>query len=196
MVASVELLRPGRLLVANPRLADSNFERTVVMLVAYGEEGALGLILNRPSDMAVSSPLPQWAHIAAEPAVMFLGGPVAHQAVICLARAVPSRGGKPPAGDGGGGWKELDGDLGTLDLDSDPGAVSGQLSVIRLFAGYAGWAAGQLEGEMEVGAWWVLDAEPDDPFTAAPGSLWKRVLLRQAEPLRLVAFYPDNPAWN
>ncbi len=196
MVASVELLRPGRLLVANPRLADSNFERTVVMLVAYGEEGALGLILNRPSDMAVSSPLPQWAHIAAEPAVMFLGGPVAHQAVICLARAVPSRGGKPPAGDGGGGWKELDGDLGTLDLDSDPGAVSGQLSVIRLFAGYAGWAAGQLEGEMEAGAWWVLDAEPDDPFTAAPGSLWKRVLLRQAEPLRLVAFYPDNPAWN
>lgn len=191
MVASVELLRPGRLLVANPRLADSNFERTVVMLVAYGEEGALGLILNRPSDMAVSSPLPQWAHIAAEPAVMFLGGPVSHQAVICLARAVPTTGGGPA-----GGWKELEGDLGTLDLDSDPGAISGQLSAIRLFAGYAGWAAGQLEGEMEAGAWWVLDAEPDDPFTVAPDSLWKRVLLRQAEPLRLVAFYPANPAWN
>ncbi len=196
MVASIELLRPGRLLVANPRLADSNFERTVVMLVAYGEDGALGLILNRPSDMAVSSPLPQWAHIAAEPAVMFLGGPVSHQAVICLARAVPTGGGAPKGDGAGGGWKELDGDLGTLDLDSDPGAVSGRLGAIRLFAGYAGWAAGQLEAEMEAGAWWVLDADPDDPFTAAPENLWKRVLLRQAEPLRLVAFYPDNPAWN
>ena len=94
------------------------------------------------------------------------------------------------------GWKELDGDLGTLDLDIDPGAVAGRLGALRLFAGYAGWAAGQLEGEIEAGAWWVLDAAHDDPFTPEPEALWKQVLLRQAEPLRLVAFYPDNPAWN
>lgn len=226
MVASMELLRAGRLLVANPKLADSNFERTVVMLVAYGEEGALGLVLNRPSDMVVSSPLPQWAHLAAQPAVMFLGGPVAHQAVICLARALPGGAGHAPsppappdrdlevpfggatflpgldeAGLGGGlrgveGWKDLDGDLGTLDLDIDPDTVAGHLSALRLFAGYAGWAAGQLEAEIEAGAWWVLDSAHDDPFTPDPDALWKRVLLRQGEPLALVAFYPDNPAWN
>jgi putative transcriptional regulator len=207
------------------------------MLVAYGVEGALGLVLNRPSDMAVSAPLPQWAHLATEPAVMFLGGPVAHQAVICLARSASRGQGHPatptwpgpqglpdptsdPTGVPGigipgigqaipgaqpgaadesavpGGWKQLDGDLGTLDLEGDPDAFAGRVSALRVFAGYAGWAGGQLEGEIEAGAWWVLDAAPDDAFSAEPDSLWKRVLLRQPEPLRLVAFYPDNPAWN
>jgi len=223
--------------VANPNLKDPNFDRCVVMIVAYGMEGALGLVLNRPSDMAVSSPLPQWAHLATEPAVMFLGGPVAHQAVICLARSVPAGKGHPatptwpgsqgvqdpssdltgipgisipgigqavpgsqPAGGGEsaapGGWKQLDGDLGTLDLEGDPDAFAGRVRSLRVFAGYAGWAAGQLEGEIESGAWWVLDAAPDDAFSAEPDTLWKRVLLRQPGPLRLVAFYPDNPVWN
>ncbi|MGC8514073.1 MAG: YqgE/AlgH family protein [Acidimicrobiales bacterium] len=232
MGAGTQLLKAGRLLVANPKLTDPNFDRTVVMLVAYGIEGALGLVLNRPSDMAVSTPLPQWAHFATEPAVMFLGGPVAHQAVICLARSTsPGRGhpatptwpgsqsaqdpspdpteipgigraipsSQPAAGGEGavlGGWKQLDGDLGTLDLEGDPDAFAGRIGALRVFAGYAGWAAGQLEGEIESGAWWVLDAAAEDPFSAAPGTLWKRVLLRQREPLRLVAFYPDNPVWN
>lgn len=240
--AGTELLRAGRLLVANPKLLDPNFDRCVVMIVAYGIEGALGLVLNRPSDMAVSSPLPQWAQLATDPAVMFLGGPVAHQAVICLARTGPparehpatptrpaSQGGQEPGSDptavpgagipgigipgigqaipgsqpavGGesaspGGWKQLDGDLGTLDLEGDPDAFTGRVRALRVFAGYAGWAAGQLEGEIESGAWWVLDAAPDDAFSAEPETLWKRVLLRQPEPLRLVAFYPDNPVWN
>ncbi len=227
--AGKHLLKAGRLLVANPKLTDPNFDRSVVMLVAYGIEGALGLVLNRPSDMAVSTPLPQWAHFANEPAVLFLGGPVAHQAVICLARsslagrghpatptwpssqdpssdptetpgigrAIP--GSQPTAGsDSGalGAWKQFDGDLGTLDLEGDPDSFAGRIRALRVFAGYAGWAAGQLEGEIESGAWWVLDAAPDDAFSPAPDTLWKRVLLRQPEPLRLIAFYPDNPVWN
>src|SRR5690348_7418296 len=83
----VELLAAGRLLVANPLLPDPNFDRTVVLLLAYGDDGALGLVLNRPSETRLSAPLPEWEPVAATPAVLFVGGPVQHQAVICLARA-------------------------------------------------------------------------------------------------------------
>jgi putative transcriptional regulator len=180
------VLRAGRLLVANPRLPDPNFDRTVVLLLAHGEEGALGLVLNRPSRMDVAEPLPQWGHLAAEPAVLFLGGPVQHQAVICLARNLP--------GGGADGWKEVAPGVATLDLEQDPETVAGQVRQVRLFAGYAGWGAGQLEGEIDSGAWWVVDAEPEDAFTVEPADLWSRVLRRQPFPLAFVSWYPDDPA--
>jgi putative transcriptional regulator len=193
-------LRAGRLLVANPLLPDPNFDRTVVLLVAYSEgDGALGLVLNRPSRMEVASPLPQWRHLAAEPAVVFVGGPVQHQAVICLARAsgfsLPGGATTAPSV-ADQAFKLLTNHVGTLDLDSDPGALSDLLSEVRVFAGYAGWASGQLEGEIAAGAWWLVDAEADDPFFAEPEKLWKRVLRRQRGPLRFVAYYPDDPSAN
>ena len=188
-------MRAGRLLVANPLLPDPNFDRTVVLLLASGEEGALGLVLNRPSQMDVGEPLPQWEHLAAEPAVLFLGGPVQHQAVICLARNAPG-GGPPPAEEAEADeeWREVAPGVATIDLDQDPGAVDGRVRQVRMFAGYAGWSAGQLEGEIEAGAWWVVDAEPGDAFTLDPDRLWKQVLRRQGYPLAFVSWYPDDPA--
>lgn len=180
------MLRAGCLLVANPLLPDPNFDRTVVLLLAYNDEGALGLVLNRPSQMGVSEPLPQWEHLAAAPAVLFLGGPVQHQAVICLARNAAEEAGAD-------GWKEVAPGVGTVDLDQDPVSVAGRVGQVRLFAGYAGWAAGQLEGEMEAGAWWVVDPDPGDAFTVRPGELWKQVLRRQRPPLKFVSYYPDEP---
>ncbi|MDE3204283.1 MAG: YqgE/AlgH family protein [Acidobacteriota bacterium] len=196
------MLRAGRLLVANPLLPDPNFDRTVVLLLAHGEEGALGLVLNRPSQMEVGDPLPQWEHLAAEPAVLFLGGPVQHQAVICLARSDPgaSRPGDPTPAAGTeavtppGDWKEVAPGIGTVDLDQDPGRVGDAVGEVRMFAGYAGWSAGQLEGEIDAGAWWVVDAETSDAFTLDPAELWKQVLRRQPYPLAFVSWYPDDPA--
>lgn len=183
--------RAGRLLVANPLLPDPNFDRTVVLLLAYNGEGALGLILNRPSQMDVGEPLPQWEHLAAAPAVLFLGGPVQHQAVICLARNTPA----PRAGrDPDDGWKEVAPGVATIDLDQDPGSVAGRVRQVRMFAGYASWAGGQLESEIQAGAWWIIDAEPEDAFTLDPGELWKRVLRRQPPPLAFVSYYPDAPS--
>jgi putative transcriptional regulator len=176
----------GRLLVANPLLPDPNFDRTVVLLIAHSGEGALGLVLNRPSQMEVGDPLPQWARLAAEPPVLFLGGPVAHQAVICLAR----RPGPAPAGAG----PEVAPGVATVDLDQDPEQALGGAGPVRLFAGYAGWAPGQLEGELEAGAWWVVDAEPSDPFTLDPKGLWRAVLRRQRPPLCFVAWFPEDPS--
>jgi putative transcriptional regulator len=188
----LEFVQAGRLLVANPLLPDPNFDRTVVFLIAYGEDGAVGLVLNRPSGTTVAAPLPRWEHMAASPAVIFVGGPVQNDAVICLARSL----GHPAAAAPPREWKAVTPDVGTLDLDLDPDAVQSSMSGLRLFAGYAGWAPGQLEGEIAAGAWWVVDAEPDDVFCDEPGQLWKAVLRRQGSSLAVVASYPANPAWN
>src|ERR1700722_11911587 len=188
----LDVLRPGRLIVANPLLPDPNFDRTVVMLLAYSDAGALGLVLHRPSDTTVAAPLPRWEHLAASPPVVFVGGPVQHQAVICLARAL----GHPAAGIPPSGWSAVLPEVGTLDLDLDPEGLQSSFSQVRIFAGYAGWGAGQLEAELAAGAWWILDAEADDAFCEQPGGLWKQVLRRQGGSLALVAAYPDDPMLN
>jgi putative transcriptional regulator len=190
--ADLKLLRAGRLIVANPLLPDPNFDRTVVMLLAYGEEGALGLVLNRPSETMLAAPLPRWERLAASPAVVFVGGPVQHQAVICLARAL----GHPAAAVPPDGWSAVLPEVGTIDLDLDPDELQASLSQVRVFAGYAGWTAGQLEAEIGAGAWWILDALPEDAFSEEPNELWKRVLRRQGGSLALVASYPDDPMLN
>ena len=87
-------------------------------------------------------------------------------------------------------------EVGTLDLDLDPDGLQASFSQVRVFAGYAGWGGGQLEAELGAGAWWILDADPDDAFCDQPGVLWKRVLRRQGGSLALVAAYPDDPMLN
>jgi putative transcriptional regulator len=186
------VLAAGRLIVANPLLPDPNFDRTVVMLLAYGDEGALGVVLNRPSETLLAAPLPRWERLAASPAVVFVGGPVQHQAVICLARAF----GHPAAAIPPDGWSAVLPEVGTIDLDLDPDELQTSLSQVRVFAGYAGWTAGQLEAEIGAGAWWILDALPEDAFCDEPDELWKQVLRRQGGSLALVASYPDDPMLN
>ncbi len=190
--AGYQLVQAGRLLVANPLLPDPNFDRTVVLLLAYSEEGALGVVLNRPSETLVAAPLPRWEQLAADPAVVFVGGPVEGQAVICLARAT----GPADSEESTSGWQAVTADVGIQGLDEDPDGLHPGVSEVRVFAGYAGWMAGQLENEIGLGAWWVVDAEPEDPFSDEPGELWKRVLRRQRGSLALVSAYPDNPNFN
>ncbi|HLY82845.1 MAG TPA: YqgE/AlgH family protein [Acidimicrobiales bacterium] len=179
----------GRLLIANPVLPDPNFDRTVVLLVAHQDDsGALGLVLNRPSQLDVGSPLPRWEPLSAEPRVVFVGGPVAPSAAICLARVVP--------GGAATGWTPVLGELGTLDLEQDPDDLGDWVAQIRVFAGYAGWQPGQLEGEIEAGAWFVVDAEPSDAMADDPEQLWKQVLRRQGAALAMVATFPPDLSSN
>jgi putative transcriptional regulator len=178
----------GRLLVAAPALKDDNFDRTVVLVVEHNEQGALGVVLNRPSTTDVAEVLPRWATLAADPDVVFVGGPVSPGAVICLAETDPQH--RDPD------WTPIVGALGIPDLGPDPLAPPDGLSRVRLFAGYAGWGAGQLEGELEVGGWYVVEARPEDPLSAAPGELWSVVLRRQPGPLRRLASFPRDPASN
>lgn len=182
------LFHGGRLLVATPVIGDPNFERTVVLLLEHGDDGAFGLVLNRPSDLDLLDLLPEWSGVATSPRVVFVGGPVEPQQAISLARADPARTG--PA------WRPLVGDIGTLDLDRTPAEVGPGLVELRVFAGYAGWGAGQLEGEIAAGAWFVVDAEPADVFAKHPDELWSQVLGRQEGVTAWFARYPDDPSSN
>lgn len=178
----------GRLLVATPILLDPNFERTVVLLLEHrSEDGALGIVLNRPSETSVGEPLPAWEALAAPPAVLFVGGPVSPGSAIALGRG---------AADAAEGWEPVLGPVGTVDLDRDPALVRTTLDEVRVFAGYAGWAPGQLEGEIAGGSWFVVDAEPDDAFSADPGDLWPSVLRRQGGRLAMFAHCPPDPSVN
>ena len=178
----------GKLVVATPALTDPNFSRTVVQLVQHSaDDGALGVVVNRPSETPLGDVLPGWALLAPDPVVVFVGGPVHESAAICLGRLSG-----PPDSDAvvvvpGADW------LGTLDLDVDAAEA---VQEVRVFAGYAGWSPGQLESEIDEGSWWVLDALPGDCFTSDPGRLWSQVLRRQGMPLALASTYPPDLALN
>lgn len=173
----------GRLLVAAPSLRDPNFVHSVVLLLDHGPEGALGVILNRPSDVRVEAVLPDWAHHALAPEVVFVGGPVQTDALVGLARGVP----------GGTDATEIMPGIAPLDLSSDPAEQLAAVEAVRLFAGYAGWTAGQLESEIEAGGWFVLDGGAEDAFSTDPEHLWRTVLVRQGGVFRTV---PPDPSLN
>ncbi|MCU1426330.1 MAG: hypothetical protein JWL83_330 [Actinomycetia bacterium] len=178
----------GRLLIAAPPLVDSNFDRTVVFLLEHGDEGALGLVLNRPGDKEVADALPEWSVFASEPAVVFLGGPVSAEAVIALARSDEAT--------ERDGWIPIVPGVGTVDLARAPGDIEVTIDGMRVFVGYAGWAPGQLEGELEHGAWFVADFHIEDAFHHDPTALWRTVLRRQRGHLKMFANCPDDPTTN
>lgn len=178
----------GRLLVASPQIGDPNFHRTVVLVLQHDADGALGLILNRPSDTFVDEVLPAWADHVTAPGRVFVGGPVERSAAICLGLR---RGGTEPPG-----WSQASGDFGTVDLDADPGALVAELCAIRVFAGYSGWGPSQLDGELEAGGWFVVPAREVDPFSDDPDDLWRQILARQDGRLKFVASFPEDPSTN
>lgn len=173
--------------MALPVLVDPNFDRTVVLVLEHSPDGALGVVLNRPGDLRLDEPLPSWAGVAAPPAVVFVGGPVGAGAAIGLG-VVP---GAPAEREG---FVQVAGDLGTVDLASAPLEVG--VAEVRVFAGYAGWGPGQLEGEIEAGAWLVVDAAPGDALSPDPSTLWRRVLRRQPGRLWWLANVPTDASVN
>lgn len=177
----------GGLLVAGPRLIDPNFFRTVVLLCGHDADGALGLVLNRPTDLAVGDYLPGWVERLTRPEVVFAGGPVQPDTAIGLGRR---------SADAPNGWSQVAGDLGLVDLTLAPAAVVGDISALRVFAGYAGWGSGQLAAEVEEGSWYVVPSEPADLFADTPERLWARVLRRQPGELAWVSTAPLDPTMN
>jgi putative transcriptional regulator len=167
----------GKLLVASPHLLDPNFYRSVVLVIEHGAQGALGLVLNRPTGERVVDYLEEWSGLEAEPAVVFIGGPVQPDIGVCLEH---EPGGSEP-------WASL------VDLEGGPAGIEHQ---IRVYAGYSGWDEGQLESELEEGGWLVLDPEPADAFSAEPERLWQTVLKRQDGTISWLANFPPDPRLN
>lgn len=175
----------GHLLVAGPALVDPNFRRTVVLVGEHGDQGAMGVVLNRPSGIEVEAAVPPLVDLDGVDGTVFVGGPVQPQAIVVL-----------------GDFEEPDhagvlvfGSIGFLPGEIDPDELGG-LGRARVFAGYAGWSAGQLETELDEGSWIVEPARPADVFTEDPGQLWSDVLRRKGGPYTVLALMPDDPRVN
>lgn len=180
----------GRLLLATPPMDDPNFDRTVVYMLEHRDDGALGVVINRPTDETLQEPLERWADLQAPPDSLFLGGPVEPDALIALALA------NQPVTEESDELSPVSGRVASADLTTDPAFVAAVASSVRVFRGYAGWGPGQLEGEIESGGWLVLDAEPTDVFAAEPDELWRDVLRRQGGRLAWLATAPDDLSAN
>jgi putative transcriptional regulator len=176
----------GQLLVAGPALVDPNFRRTVVLIGEHGDEGAMGVVLNRASETLVEDAVPPMATLTAPDELVYLGGPVQPEAVVVLADFADVEQAEVAVVDS----------IGFLPGEIKDTSAVGELRGVRVFAGYAGWGPGQLEDEVEEGAWIVLTALSSDVFTTAPDMLWSDVLRREGGPLAILALLPDDPRVN
>jgi len=180
---------PGGVLVASVLLADGVFNQTVVLILDCDEDGALGVILNEISQTPLDAVLPDWVNTVSKPQLLFHGGPVSPNGAICLA-SVAAVGEEPP------GWRPLFDTVGLLHLDTPIEIVAGAYRDLRIFAGYAGWSAGQLESEIAEGMWHVVAADYSDVFGSSPLDLWRTVLRRQKSEVALFSTWLENPELN
>lgn len=168
----------NQLLIARPDMVDPNFARAVVYLVQHDEDGALGVVLNRPMTIPVAEHFESLSGVVSYPPQFFEGGPVSSGSVVAVG-------------------SDADGPACLVDIDD---IIDGSLPPppqFRLFAGYAGWSSGQLEAELVGGSWIVANTHrdmlgSDDLFGANPGELWRTVLRRQPKPISQLALYPDD----
>ena len=178
----------GRLLVASPVLVDPNFDRRVVLMLEHTPDGALGLVLNDPMTVLAVDALPEpLSNAFGWDDLLHCGGPVEESAVIVLAELRDM----PPAA----GTRIL-GDVAVLDPNGDLATTIDATIRARAFAGYAGWSSGQLDQEIEEGAWINVEASPSDVFGQTPDDLWRTVLERAGGSYRLVARMPPDPTMN
>lgn len=181
----VESLK-GMLLLSMPALFDPNFRRTVVLVGEHGDEGAMGLVLNRPSETTVGEAVPDLAEVAGAGAPVYVGGPVQPQAVLVLAEF----------DDPDAAATLVAGDVGFARSDGDLEELARAARRARVFAGYAGWGAGQLERELEEDSWLVEPAEDVDLFPEPGNDLFGSVLRRKGGTYRLLAMMPEDPSQN
>lgn len=169
----------GSLLIAAPALSDY-FHRTVVLLIEHADEGAMGVVLNHRTELPVADAAPALGELADEGDVVHVGGPVAPQAVVALAAFV----------DPDEAARMVVDELGLV----DPERTDVTVHALRVYAGYAGWAPGQLEAEIEAEGWIVEAADSLDPFR--DGDLWSAALQRKGGEYALLATMPADPSLN
>jgi putative transcriptional regulator len=176
----------GQLLLASPTLLDPNFRRTVVLIGVHNQDGALGVVLNRPSTVTVGEAVPQLKDALAGQEPVYVGGPVQPASVVVLAEFLDPA----PAG------MLVLGRIGFPAADADIEQLARATARRRVFAGFAGWGEGQLDAELEHGDWIAHTALPEDVFTDLPDELWSAVLTRKGGSYALIARMPLDPSVN
>jgi putative transcriptional regulator len=172
----------GKLLVATPNVRGAPFERSVIVMLEHDDAGAIGIVLNYPTDLPVVDHLPEISSHVSEPKVVFLGGPVQPDAAIALGRSPSGRFMTP----------SMFGDVGVVDVTDLPDDIGH----LRIYAGYAGWSPGQLEDELAEGSWWVMTPRPGALFAPTTHALWQDAVATAPGRTRLYTTYPDDPASN
>jgi putative transcriptional regulator len=176
----------GQLLIASPSLGDPNFHRTVILVTEHTPDGAMGLVLNRPADTPVEEVAPELSLLVDGQEPVYVGGPVGEEAVIVLAEFEdPTEAAAPVMGG-----------LGFVPADADEADLGTRLRRARVFAGYAGWGPGQLDGEVDEEAWILEPADMSDAFAADVETLWSAVLRRKGDEYALLATMPPDPSVN
>ncbi|MEN8376858.1 MAG: YqgE/AlgH family protein [Gemmatimonadota bacterium] len=175
----------GQLLISGGGLYDPNFRHTVILLAAHDEQGAVGVVLNRPLDVTVEDAVPVLSDLTVPGEALFEGGPVEPGHAVLLV--------------------EVD-DPGMLDVQvfGSVGFLTGEVSAelrprirrARIYVGHSGWGPGQLEAEMGEDSWILEPAIADDIFTDDPDSLWRRVLERKGPDYVAVSRIPFDPSMN
>lgn len=182
---------PGMLLVAAPDLTSEEFNRSVVLVIEHSHTTTFGVNLASRSDLAVANVLPEWTELTAKPQALYIGGPLSQQAVVGLGVTKP---GVDIAASGP--FNKLANRLVHVDLRVPPSDVKDDLEGMRFFAGYAEWAPGQLNREIEQGDWFVAPALPSDILAPGRVDVWGDVMRRQPMPLPLYSTYPSDPTDN
>ncbi len=182
-------IEPGLLLIASPIISDGVFDHSVCVILDADESGTLGVVLNRIGELSLQTALPGWEPLASFPARLYDGGPVSPEGAVCLAS--PARAGEEPPG-----WRPLFGEVGLLHLGTPLEIATGAYRDVRIFAGYSGWAPGQLEDELEKGMWHPVAARYGDVFDSEPTTLWRRVLRREGGELGLLSAWTATPELN
>jgi putative transcriptional regulator len=174
----------GQLLISSSSLVDPNFRRTVVLMTHHDEEGAVGLVLSRPSELRIVEAVPDLGDLPYADEVVYIGGPVQPEAVVVLVEL------DEPLDDA----EPIVGGVTYMPPNSDPDELGAIRA--RVFAGYSGWGPGQLEAELDEPAWIVAPAEAGDVFAADPDALWRTVLQRKGGMFSLLATMPYDPGLN
>jgi putative transcriptional regulator len=177
----------GSLLIAGAELFDPNFRRAVVLVTEHDDDGALGLILNRPAETTVAEAVPGLSPLVDDEAPVFVGGPVDQQSLLVLAEF----------DDPDESAATVFEDIGFVSGDADVVLAAGGTRRARVFAGYAGWSAGQLDDELAADGWIISPATREDVFGDENGELWSSVLRRKGGTFySLLATMPDDPSLN
>ena len=165
-------MRPakGRFLVAVRELRDPNFSQTIILLTKYGEDGAMGLIVNRSTNIRLGGIL-ALEGVEERTETIYIGGPVERSAILLLARSKT-----PP--------EKSESIFGDVYLSANRALLERYIAgpegdeSFRLYSGCSGWAAGQLDFEMERGSWHVFPADADTVFSTRPSKVWERWIER------------------
>ena len=174
----------GKLLVSSPALVDPNFRKTVVLIAHHDDDGAMGLVLSRPSDVVAAEAVPALEGLPGAEEPVYVGGPVQPEAFMVLADFEDVAQAAAPILDG----------LGFMPADAEPDDL--RINRLRLFSGYSGWGSGQLEAELAEASWIVVDALAEDAFADDPDNLWRTVLHRKGGPFHLMESMPYDPGLN